>query len=107
MVRSSRHGRSIADNGAMANQAIIPAEITARFEVQEWRNGFAILTAAHPEEWRDILEVLCGFVLLRSDILRPGGRKSTIADKLDGHFYRLGWQEKAFDTRIVVDNVEH
>jgi hypothetical protein len=91
----------------MANQPIIPDDITARFEVHEWRNGLAILTAAHAEEWKNILDVLRGFVLLRSDILRPGGRKSTIADKLDGHFLRLGWKEKGFDTRIVVDNVEH
>jgi hypothetical protein len=94
-------------NAAMAIRSIVPADIAARFEVHEWRNGLAILTAAHPEEWTNILQVLREFVLLRSDILKPGGRKSTIADKLDGHFFRLGWKEKGFDTRIVVDNVEH
>jgi hypothetical protein len=67
----------------------------------------AILTAAHPEEWSDILTVLRGFTLLKSDIVKLGGRKSTIADKLDGKFFGLGWTEKGFDTRIVVDNVEH
>ncbi len=85
----------------------IPEEVRERFEVHEWRNGLAILAAAHPGEWRDILEVLRGFVLLRSDIERPGGRKSPIAEKLDSHFTRLGWVEKAFDTKIVVDGVEH
>lgn len=91
----------------MTNQSLVPADIDKRFEVYEWRNGLAILTAAHPEEWGDILKVLRGFSLLRSDILKPGGRKSTIAEKLDGHFFRLGWQEKGFKTKIVVDDAEH
>jgi hypothetical protein len=91
----------------MTNQALVPADIEERYEVHEWRNGLAILTAAHPEEWEDILRVLRGFKLLRSDILSPGGRKSRIADKLDGEFLTLGWIEKGFDTRIVVDNIEH
>ena len=91
----------------MTNQALVPADISDRYEVHEWRNGLAILTAAHPQEWSDILTVLRGFTLLKSDILKPGGRKSTIADKLDGKFFGLGWTEKGFDTRIVVDNVEH
>ena len=57
----------------MTNQALIPDEIAARYEVREWRNGLAILSAAHPEEWRDILDVLRDFSLLRSDILKPRG----------------------------------
>lgn len=95
------------DNGRMTNQAIVPADIVARYEVHEWRNGLAILVAAHPEEWDDILGALRAFSLLRSDILSPGGRKSRIAGKLDGEFLQRGWTEKGFDTRIVVDNVEH
>jgi hypothetical protein len=95
------------DNGAMAIRSIVPTDIEARFEVHEWRNGLAILSAAHPQEWKDILAVLREFKLLRSDILKPGGRKSTIAERLDGHFTKLGWKEKGFDTRIVVDKVEH
>jgi hypothetical protein len=82
----------------MTNQLGIPADVLARYEVHEWRNGLAILIAAHPDEWVDILKVLRGFSLLRSDILKPGGRKSGISDKLDGHFFRLGWKEKGFDT---------
>src|SRR5258705_5228796 len=91
----------------MTNQALVPADIEQRYEVHEWRNGLAILTAAHPQEWVDILHVLRGFTLLRSDILSPGGRKSRIADKLDGEFLKLRWTGKGFRTRIVVDNVEH
>lgn len=90
----------------MTNRAIVPAEISKRFEVHEWRNGLAILSAAHPQEWSDILAVLKGFRLLKSEILKPGGSKGLIASKIDGHFTKLGWVEKGFDTRIVVDETE-
>ena len=90
----------------MTNQALVPAEIAARYEVHEWRNGLAILTAAHPEEWANLLEVLRDFVLLKSDVLKPGGSKGLISQRLDSHFTKLGWIEKAFDTRIVVDKSE-
>lgn len=91
----------------MAIRSIVPAEIAARYEVHEWRNGLAILSAAHPREWKEILAVLREFRLLRSNILKPGGRKSTIAEKLDGHFFQLGWKEKGFKTKIVVDDAEY
>lgn len=91
----------------MTNRAIVPVEVSQRFEVHEWRNGLAILSAAHPKEWKDIVEVLRGFTLLRSDILQPGGSKGLIAGKLDSHFTRLGWVEKKFETKIVVDDTQH
>ena len=43
----------------------------------------------------------------KSDILKPGGSKGLIASKLDTHFTKLGWKEKKFDTKIVVDSHEH
>ena len=91
----------------MTNQAIVPADIAARYEVHEWRNGLAILAAAHATEWNDILAVLRGFTLTKSDVLQPGGSKGLISTKLDSHFTKLGWVEKKFDTKIVVDTNEH
>jgi Restriction endonuclease BglII len=88
----------------MKNHSIIPAEIALRYDVREWRNGFAILSAARPAEWAEILDVLSGFILLRSDIVNPGGSKSEIAKKIDGHFTKLGWREKQFQTKITVDD---
>jgi Restriction endonuclease BglII len=92
---------------SMANQSIVPEEIAARYEVHEWRNGLAILAAARPNEWQNIVEVLRAFELLKSDILKPGGSKGLISNKLDSHFTKLGWVEKKFDTKIVVDTAEH
>ncbi len=80
-----------------------PPRVAQKYEIHEWRNALAVLTAAHPQEWNDILAVLGSFRLLRSDIIAPGGRKSPIAKKLDESFFRLGWVEKAFETSISVD----
>jgi hypothetical protein len=91
----------------MANQPFVPADIEKHYEVHEWRNGLAILAAAHPVEWDNIVEVLRGFRLQKSDVLKPGGSKGLISSKLDTHFTRLGWIEKKFDTKIVVDTAEH
>ncbi|MBI2720519.1 MAG: restriction endonuclease [Rhizobiales bacterium] len=91
----------------MENHPLVPADIATRYDIREWRNGLAILAAARPAEWADIQKVLRGFSLLKSDILKPGGSKSDIAGKLDGHFTQLDWVEKQFDTRIVVDKVEY
>ena len=88
----------------MKNHPFIPEDIAQRFDIREWRNGFAVLAAARPQEWAEMLEVLRGFTLLRSDIVNPGGAKSEIAKKLDSHFTRIGWQEKQFKTKITVDD---
>ncbi len=88
----------------MKNQ-LVPASISDRFEVHEWRHGLSILTLACSEQWQDILNVLSEFELRKSDILAPGGRKSSIAARLDQGFYKRGWHEKKFETKIVVDEV--
>ncbi|MEE9139368.1 MAG: BglII/BstYI family type II restriction endonuclease [Alphaproteobacteria bacterium] len=82
----------------------LPPEIAQLYEFHEWRNALAVLATAHPEEWNDVLTVLGAFRLLRSHVRAPGGRKSPIANKLDGHFYDLGWKEKGFNTNITVDD---
>jgi hypothetical protein len=91
----------------MTNHALVPPEIAQRYEVGEWRNGLAILAAARPDEWADIVAVLKGFSFFKSEVLKPGGSKGLIASKLDTHFTALGWAEKKFDTKIVVDSAEH
>lgn len=77
------------------------------YEVHEWRNACAVLKEAHPAEWADLLAVLRGFELHGSEILEGGGGKSKISHRLDVPFYERGWEEKRFQTSIVVDGVEH
>lgn len=84
--------------------SLIPDDVAALYEVHEWHHASAVLSAAHPDEWNDLLAVLREFRLYRSEVLTAGGRKSPVAKRLDSHFYNLGWSEKAFDTKIVVDD---
>ncbi len=87
----------------LSNPQLVPPDIHDRYEVVEWRNGLPVLKVANGSEWSEILKVLREFKLKRLYIKKQGGRKSPIAENLDGRFYGLGWVEKAFDTKIVVD----
>jgi hypothetical protein len=98
MLNVVLHGKEHGMSGVA-----IPSDIERHYDIREWRNGLAVLAAAHPYEWNEILTVLREFRLLRSDILAPGGGKSPVAKKLDASFYRLGWQQKGFATSITVD----
>lgn len=91
----------------MSNLHFVPDDLLALYEVHEWRNGLAILSAARPDEWAEIVAVLREFRLLHTEITKPGGSKTLIANRLDGALKARGWREKGFDTRIVVDNSEY
>lgn len=90
----------------MTGHRFVPADILARYEVHEWRNGLAVLSAALPDEWADIQAVLRGFSLLHTEIAKPGGSKSLMAGRLDNGLRERGWTARRFDTRIVVDGHE-
>lgn len=90
----------------MSTIHLIPQDILERYHVKEWRNATGILETACPQEWAEILEVLRGFTLLQSDILKKGGRKSPIAKRIDTEFYARKWKEKKFDTAITIDKRE-
>jgi len=77
----------------------LPTSIREMYEIHEWRHASAILERDFPNEWNDIILVLSGFRLKRSDILTPGGGKSLFAQGIDGAFQALGWREKAFEWR--------
>ncbi len=84
----------------------LPEFIQQHYEVKEWRHAGAILAADFPAEWKDIVEVLTGFRLLRSEIAEPGGSKSKIASRIDFELGGRGWVEKSFATKIVIDRTE-
>ncbi len=84
----------------------IPVFVREHYEIHEWRHASAILQNDFTSEWNDIVQVLTGFRLRRSDIAVGGGRKSKVADQLDGALYARGWTERAFDTKMVIDDLE-
>ena len=83
---------------------LVPPDVRSLYEVHEWKHACAVLRADFADEWRDIIEVLRAFRLRRSDVVAPGGGKSPIAVALDAEFARRGWYEKAFETKVLVDD---
>lgn len=81
----------------------LPVEILEKYEVYEFRHAISILQYDFPEEYEDVIDVLNNFTLNKTDILRPGGRKSSIADKFDTFLYDKGWIEHDFQTSIIID----
>jgi len=91
---------------AMAWKDHVPGRLHKLYQIHEWRHACAILKGDFPEECNDVMEVLAGFRLLKSHVLAPGGRKSPIAEALDGEFFKRGWRERSFATSILVDENE-
>lgn len=84
----------------------IPKFIRSHYEIHEWKHACAILSQDFPSEWEDIVDALSRFRLLRSDVVRPGGRLSPISVKFNTMFAERGWVERGFDTKMVVDENE-
>ena len=76
--------------------------------MHEWRNGLAILSAAHPGEWSEHPRGVAW--LYAAEKRRSQAGRLQGAD-LQASWIRIspssGWIEKKFDTKIVVDTDEH
>jgi hypothetical protein len=81
---------------------ILPRSLLQNYEVHEWRHATAVLAMDFPEELKDIIKVLGAFTLKRSAIIVGGGGKSKVAQEIDSGFYKRGWAERHFDTKITV-----
>ena len=90
----------------MSTIHLVPEDLRARYHVKEWRNATGILATDHTGPWQDIIEVLRGFTLLRSEIEVSGGNRSLVSRRIDGAFYAKGWMEKDFKTAFVIDQRE-
>ncbi len=85
----------------------LPSFIQEHYEVHEWKHASAILQQDFPDELNDLIDVLTTFRLYKSEIMTPGGRKSPIASKIDSFLYARNWEEKQFDTSIMVDRQQY
>jgi hypothetical protein len=83
---------------------LLPKTILENFEVHEWKHACAILKNDFPQEWKDILVLLEQFILCKSWITVGGGRKSKVAEAIDGFLHNRGWIEKKFLTSVKVDD---
>jgi len=89
--------------GAMAIENL-PMFIQDNYKIREWNHASAILENDFPDEWKEIIDVLTSFRLYRSHIVVGGGGRSKISQSLDKPFYKKGWKEHEFETKITVDD---
>jgi hypothetical protein len=82
---------------------LLPKDILENYEVHEWKHACAILKGDFPKEWQDLIDVLRNFRLCKSSISVGGGRKSQVSDSIDKFLYNKEWEERNFDTSVVVD----
>ncbi len=82
---------------------ILPKFIRDNYEVCEWKHACAILSSDFPDEWNDLIDLLKAFRLKKSWLVVGGGRKSKIAKFIDEFLFARRWQEKGFETQVVVD----
>ena len=81
-----------------------PSDIYQRFEIHEWRHASAILKSDFRSEWEDLLAMLRAFRLWQSWIVKGGGNKTQLSVWIDDFLGQRGWEEKHFDTAIIVDS---
>lgn len=84
---------------------LLPSYLLESYEVHEWQHACAILKNDFPGEWKDIVDVLTAFRFHKSWITVGGGRKSKVSEAIDSALYARNWEEKHFDTKIVVDDI--
>jgi len=91
----------------MSTVHLVPDDVREHYHVKEWRNAAGVLSTASPAEWQDILEVLRGFRLFKSEVVVGDGNRSLISRRIGSTFYTRGWQEKGFETSITVDETKY
>jgi len=82
---------------------LLPASVFEKFEVAETHHAASILYTDFRKEWDDLVGMLSNFVLRKSDIITPGGRKSPISLGIDRYFYDREWVEHNFKIEVSAD----
>lgn len=78
-----------------------------KYEIIEWGHAVAILKNEFQEQFTDMTDVLSSFELRKSSITQGGGGKSKVSGYLDSQLYSKGWEEKSFNTSIIIDEENH
>lgn len=88
------------------SKELLPQDIRDSYQIEERHHACSILKTDFSDQWNDLIVVLRDFSLKRSDILKPGGRKSPISQSIDDLFYNRGWVEKSFNIKVTADGEE-
>jgi hypothetical protein len=67
-----------------------PEKLWDKYEIHQWKHACAILKSDFPNEWKDLIDMLSNFHLLKSWIVKGGGNKTELAKWIDD----FSWQKK-------------
>lgn len=87
-------------------QSRVPQFVRDNYYCGEWHHASAVMVGDHPNEWKDLMDVLSAFRLKKSYIAQGGGSKTKLADFIDKFLEARGWSETKFETKFVVDAIE-
>ena len=77
-----------------------------KYEIHCYLHGDIILKHQFPNEFNDINNLLEGFEIYKSWIVKGGGGRSLVSKNIDSYLINdCGWEKKTFHTSIKVDGV--
>ncbi len=83
-------------------EAVIPADVSARYDFFETRNAAAILQTTNKVVFSEVVDILRSFELVDDDLIKAGGEESGLAKRLNQAFRSRGWREGRVDTEITL-----
>lgn len=86
--------------------AHVPADLSALYEVYDFKHAAAILTTEFPQEAAELFDALRRFRISYSDVLMAGGNESAVPKRMQALLRPLGWREDRFTARTLVDDQE-
>tara|TARA_B100000963_G_C22569116_1_gene645152 strand:- start:697 stop:1281 length:585 start_codon:yes stop_codon:yes gene_type:complete len=77
-----------------------------KYEIHCYLHGDTILKHQFPNEFDDINNLLEGFEIYKSWVVKGGGGRSLVSKNIDSYLINdCGWEKKTFHTSIKVDGV--
>ena len=69
----------------MSVEKHFPKKLRDQYEIHQWKHACAILKSDFPNEWKDLIDMLSNFHLLKSWIVKGGGNKTELAKWIRRH----------------------
>lgn len=83
-------------------EAVVPGDITEKYEVHSYRNAAIVLAQTHRELFSELVEMLRSFSITTDDIRRPGGNESVIVKKVSEKLRQSSWHETSISGDLSV-----
>lgn len=83
-----------------------PDSIDNKFEFKNYNNALEIISHAYPEEWKDIIEALDRFMILKTDLSVAGGSETNIPGKIDSVLFPRKWKNVLINASLEVKTYE-